>query len=199
MPNEPGRGPSNRSAAGVATPTGRGQPQAVSLPVPAQKKDYDLRVFQALRRVIRAVDLHSRKLVAQHAITGPQLICLTTISEHQPISASRIAQEVHLSPSTVVGILDRLEAKDLVRRERDTNDRRVVHVFVTEPGTMLLQSAPPPLQGTLADAMLELPDAEQAAIIEALERIVDMMEAREIDAAPILETGPLDPEHGSQR
>ena len=37
---------------------------------------YDLRVFQSLRRIIRAVDLHSRKLSAQHRITGPQLMCL---------------------------------------------------------------------------------------------------------------------------
>lgn len=160
---------------------------------------YDLRVLQALRRIIRAVDLHSRKLAAQHKVTWPQLVCLLSVDEHEPVTPSAIARHVHLSPSTVIGILDRLEAKELVRRERDLKDRRLVHVTLTEQGRALVVSAPSPLQERLAAAMNELPEAELAMIAGALERIVEMMAARHIDAAPILEAGPIAPTSGEAK
>ena len=154
---------------------------------------YDLRVFQALRRIIRAVDIHSRKLSVAHKVTGPQLACLLAVNEREPATASAVAREVHLSASTVVGILDRLEAKSLVRRERSATDRRVVHVWLTDAGRELVACAPSPLQDRLAEAMDELPEEELAAMAESLERIVDMMEIHHIDAAPILATGPIVP------
>ncbi|MFQ5528124.1 MAG: MarR family winged helix-turn-helix transcriptional regulator [Thermoanaerobaculia bacterium] len=154
---------------------------------------YDLRVFQALRRIIRAVDLHSRKLLSQHQITGPQLFCLLSVDGHGPVTPSAIARDVHLSPSTVIGILDRLEAKGLIQRERDLNDRRLVQVSLTEQGKSVAATAPSPLQDTLAEAMNQLPEAELATIAASLDRIVEMMEVRHIDAAPILQTGPIEP------
>jgi len=153
---------------------------------------FDLRVLRSLRRIIRAVDLHSRKLSAQHNITGPQLVCLLTISDHEPMTPSSIADEVHLSRSTVIGILDRLEAKGLVSRTRDLKDRRLVKVSLNDDGRALVSHAPSPLQDTLADAMNNLPEAEQELISASLDRVVEMMEAKNLDAAPILQTGPID-------
>ena len=167
-----------------------------TLPEPASTTSCDRRVLQALRRIIRAVDLHSRKLSVEHKITAPQLVCLLFIEERQPVTPSWIAQHVQLSPSTVIGILDRLEAKGLIQRERDRKDRRLVQVSLTEPGKGLVASAPSPLQDTLAEALNALPEPEQETIAKSLERIVDMMEAGHIDAAPMLETGPIQPTTG---
>ncbi len=153
---------------------------------------YDLRVFQSLRRIIRAVDLHSRRLLTQHQITGPQLVCLLSISETPEITPSLLARHVHLSPSTVIGILDRLEAKGLVARRRASRDRRLVRVSLTTEGLALVANAPSPLQDTLAEAMSELPESELTTIAESLDRIVELMEVRHIDAAPMLETGPIE-------
>jgi DNA-binding MarR family transcriptional regulator len=158
---------------------------------PPGHAQFDLRVLQSLRRIIRAIDLHSRRLVAQHNVTGPQLVCLLSVKEQAPLTPSAIARHVHLSPSTVIGILDRLEGKGLVRRERDRQDRRRVLVSLTEVGEAVVVSAPSPLQGTLARAMERLPEAEQATLAGSLERIVELMEVRDVDAAPILETGPI--------
>lgn len=170
----------------------RGEPQVRPGPVePVSPKRFDLRVVQALRRIIRAVDLHSRKLSARHQITGPQLVCLLSIDEFAPITLSALARNVHLSPSTVLGIVDRLEVKGLVRRERDLKDRRLVQISLTRPGRDLIANAPSPLQDTLAHAMSELAADQQATIAQSLERIVELMEVRDIDAAPILETGPI--------
>ena len=159
---------------------------------------YDLRVLQALRQIIRAVDLHSRQLLARHKITGPQLISLLSVEKYEPVTPSAIAGYIYLSPSTVIGILDRLEAKGLVRRDRDLKDRRLVQVSLTEQGKVLARNAPSPLQDTLAEAMGKLPETELVMIAESLERIVALMQMQHVDAAPILDTGPIVPVLGDK-
>jgi len=154
---------------------------------------YDLRILRALRRIIRGVDLYSRHLAATHSITTPQLVCLLHLANNGPVTATAISREVQLSASTVVGILDRLEEKGLIVRERSREDRRLVRVSATAAGIALAQRAPSPLQQTLADALNELPELEQATIALSLERIVLLMEAPEVDASPILETAPVNP------
>jgi len=154
---------------------------------------YDLRILTALRRIIRSVELYSKHLSATNHITAPQLVCLLTIVAHGPVTATAISREVHLSPSTVVGILDRLEEKGLVTRTRMRDDRRLVHVSATPDGVALAASAPSPLQKALAGALNRLPGLEQATIALSLERVVALMEVEELDASPILATGPITP------
>ena len=151
----------------------------------------DLRILRSLRRIIQAVDIHSRKLASQYKITTPQLVTLLCVVEHGPTTTSNIGREVHLSNSTIVGILDRLEAKGLVHRQRSTEDRRLVLVSATEAGAALIGSAPSPLQDVFAKALVGLPELEQTAIALSLERIVELMEAKSIDAAPVLELGEM--------
>lgn len=162
------------------------------------EKNYELRILQSLRRIIRAVDMHSHKLSSQYKITGPQLGCLIALKEEQPLTIAQLAKKVYLSPSTLVGIIDRLEEKDLVQRKRDPFDRRRVQIYVTTQGADLITAAPSLLQETLVSALKELPEPEQISITMALEKLVDLMEARHIGAAPMLETGSLSAEisHG---
>ncbi len=159
------------------------------------KASYDLRILQALRRIIRAVDIHSHKLSTQHKITGPQLACLMIVDGEGPLTSSNLAKKVYLSPSTLVGIIDRLEEKQLVERNRSSVDRRQVHISVTAQGKKLIADAPSLLQDTLANALTELPEIEQVSITLALEKLVDLMEARHIGASPLLETGSLTPDN----
>lgn len=138
---------------------------------------YDLRILRALRRITRAVALHSRQLSACSKITGPQLVCLRTVIEKGPMTATSISREVHVSASTVVGILDRLEDKGLINRERGRQDRRIVFITATEAGRQLAHDTPSPLQQKLAESLQALPELEQATITLSLERVVDLIES----------------------
>ncbi|MDF1543826.1 MAG: MarR family transcriptional regulator [bacterium] len=155
------------------------------------KARYDLQVLRSLRRIIQAVDIYSRKLKTTHQLTAPQLICLLCVVEEGPLNSAAISKSVFLSPSTIVGILDRLESRGLLSRERDSNDRRIVNVTASDQGIQLAKVAPSPLQDNLANALQQLPVLEQATIAFSLQRVVDLMEAEQLDAAPILETGQL--------
>jgi DNA-binding MarR family transcriptional regulator len=152
-------------------------------------KRYDLKILQNLRRIIRSVDIHSRKLSIQHDITTPQLITLLAIIENNPLTIASISKHVHLSPSTLVGIIDRLEAKKYVIRQRSDADRRQVMISITKKGKEFTNKAPSPLQETLAKSLSKLTELEQATIFLSLERVVELMEVEEIDAAPILQVG----------
>lgn len=157
------------------------------------QNSYELRIIQSLRRIIRAIEIHSRKLVQKYQITGPQLGCLLVLLEEGPLLGTRLARKLYLSPSTVVGIVDRLEEKGLVTRERSPSDRRQVQVSITETGRQVATQAPSPLQDRLSEALKSLPELEQVSITLALEKVVELMEADRIDASPVLETGPIDP------
>lgn len=177
------------------------------MPTSANENSYDLRILRALRRITRSIALHSRQLAAYSNITAPQLVCLRAIVENGPLTATAISREVHVSASTVVGILDRLEDKGWVRRERGREDRRIVFVTATESGITLVQDTPSPLQQKLADSLNALSEIEQATITMSLERIVDLMEsdsgvvteAPDVPASPILDVpvgGGAQPESG---
>ena len=153
---------------------------------------YDLQVLRCLRRIMRAVDIYSRKLKTTHQLTTPQLICLLCVIEEGPLNSAAISKSISLSPSTLVGILDRLELRGLVSRERDSEDRRIVNVAASDEGIKIAKVAPSPLQDNLAKALQQLPEMEQSTIALSLQRIVDLMEVEQLDVAPILDAGQLD-------
>ncbi|NLE39374.1 MAG: MarR family transcriptional regulator, partial [Pirellulaceae bacterium] len=103
-------------------------------------------VIAALRRITRAIDLHSRLLLKQCGLTSPQLTALIAMQRLQPVTVGRLAREIHLGQATVTGILGRLEARELIVRTRGSRDRRSVLVELTEAGADLLSRTPSPLQ-----------------------------------------------------
>jgi len=149
-----------------------------------------------LRRIIQSIDLHSRDLVKRFGLTVPQLMILKEINGARDISASELARAVSLSQATVTGILERLENRGLIARERSESDRRRIYVTVTDTGRDMLAAAPPLMQESFTRQFGMLASWEQHMILAAVERIAVMMDAKRIDAAPVLTTGPIDPSAG---
>jgi DNA-binding MarR family transcriptional regulator len=148
-------------------------------------------VLISLRRIIQAINLHSRQLVRQHGITTPQLIILRQIHGKELITVSEIAKKVSLKQTTVTDILNRLESKGLVTRHKDTGDRRRVLVKETDAGKKLLAGAPSPLQDIFLKKFENLEDWQQNMILSSLQLLGTLMIDDEISAAPILSTGIL--------
>ena len=151
-------------------------------------------VLRSLRRIFHAVDRHSRRLARLHGLTEPQAICLRTIDRTSRITPGVLARGVSLSPATVSGILDRLERRGLVKRERTARDRRQVEVCLTDAGCRVLSDSPPPLQERFTRRLADLPAAHQRRIAKALAEVVALLEAEDIDAAPLLAHGSANPQ-----
>jgi DNA-binding MarR family transcriptional regulator len=106
-----------------------------------------------------------------------------------PLTPGELSRRVYLSQATVTGILDRLEQRGLVKRERNRPDRRMVSISLTEQGEKLALTMPWPLQERFARRLAALSRTEQEHIDQCLKQIVDMMEARKIEAWPIMGAG----------
>ncbi|MEN8159906.1 MAG: MarR family winged helix-turn-helix transcriptional regulator [Myxococcota bacterium] len=148
-------------------------------------------IVSSLRRIVRAIDLQSRRMVDQCGLTGPQIVVLREARRLSGSSVSALARAVSLGQPTVSGILDRLEAQGLVRRDRSTQDRRANVVTVTPKGARVLRQAPSLLQDRFRSELSRLEEWERTQILALLQRLASMMDAESIDAAPMLETGTL--------
>jgi DNA-binding MarR family transcriptional regulator len=143
-------------------------------------------VLVSLRRIIRATDLHSRKLGKETGLTTPQLVVMRAIRQRDTPVASEIARAVSLSQATVTNILNRLESHGLISRTRSEQDKRRVNVSLTPQGNDLLESAPQPLQESFIERFGALEIWEQHLLVASLERLATMMDAEHLDAAPLL-------------
>jgi DNA-binding MarR family transcriptional regulator len=148
-------------------------------------------VLTALRRIVRAIDLHSRQLVRRTGLTGPQTLLLKALVERGECTVTELADRMNLSQATVTDILNRLERRGLLRRERSIRDRRCVRVLPTAKARKLIESSPPLLQDTFLAGFQALQDWEQMQLLASLQRIADMMHARGLDASPLLSSGPI--------
>ena len=146
------------------------------------------KVLVALRQIIRAIDLHSKKLERESGLTGPQLLVMQAISQAAPVTAGQIARDVNLSQATVTSILDRLEKKAYLRRERSNEDKRKVWICLTEAGVQVLEQAPALMQENFILGFGRLEEWEQNLILSSLQRVAEMMQAGDLDAAPLLDS-----------
>lgn len=149
-------------------------------------------VLVLLRQIIRATDLHAKQLSRATGLTTPQLMTMQTLNTEGAITIGVLARKMNLAQATVTSILDRLELRGLVKRERSQHDRRKVLACPTTAGIELLKSAPATLQDRFIDQFDHLPQWQRSMIIAALEHIATLMDADQIDAAPMLDIGALD-------
>lgn len=150
-------------------------------------------VLRSIRQIVRCISEHSKYLGREVGLTVPQLMVLKTIGEleakGEEITVALVSARVQLSPATVSRILDRLVKGDLVTRERGAADRRRVSLTLTAAGYERFQTLPTPLQERFVKRLLGLTQEERVALLAALRRTAELMDATEIDASPILAPG----------
>lgn len=143
-------------------------------------------ILVALRRITRANDLRSRRLLQDYGLTVPQLLTLRAIDRLQPVRAGDLADEVDLAQPTVTGITARLEQHGLVRSTRALHDRRSLDIRLSDEGKRVLRDAPSLLQDHFVRRLCELESMEQGQVLDVLQQVADMMDAGEIDAPRLL-------------
>jgi DNA-binding MarR family transcriptional regulator len=148
--------------------------------------------LRAIRRVLRAADQGGRKIAVKTGLTPSQLLVLQEIERRNETTPGAIATTLQFGQATVTNIVDRLEATGLVKRRKSDLDKRQVLLCVTKRGGALLKTAPDLLQHRFQKRFETLPAWEQAMILAALERLGEIFDATEIDAAPLIDTGIID-------
>ena len=149
-------------------------------------------VLVNLRQIIRATDLYSRELGRTTGLTTPQLVVCRAIEALGDPTVTHLSQEVHVSQATVTSVLNRLQAQGYVKRKKSNVDKRRVNVSLTTKGKSVIKDSPAPLQEGFVRKFNDLENWEQHALVSALARVAKMMNADEIDAAPLLIGGEPD-------
>lgn len=132
-----------------------------------------------LRRLFQAVNEQSKHAAHDSGLSGSQLWALNILFEAggQRLTISHLAQQMCMNSSTVVRLIDGLELKGFVQRQRCTSDRRVVHVGLTEQGGMLVRQTPHVAQHVLVNGLKSLSENRLAAIASGIAKLVQIIEA----------------------
>jgi len=142
-------------------------------------------VIDNLRRISQATSEYARNAERETGLTGPQIWALKILAEAEPMRVSELARRMYLSPATVVGIIDRLAAKDLVTRTHSALDRRAVDLAVTEKGKGIIAGAPRTVQIMLLKGLDAMPEEEFAVVVEGMRLMVRILEAERFTPQPL--------------
>ncbi len=148
--------------------------------------------LSAMRQILRATENYARNLSRSTGLTASQLLLLQVLDQHGETTAGQIAAHMGITQATTTSLLHKLEARDLVRRQRGDSDRRQVWLSLTAEGREKLAAAPDGLQEIFKERFENLESWEQAMLVAALERVVALLDAEALDAAPVLDVGAID-------
>lgn len=145
----------------------------------------------ALRRILRATELYGRELAQAAGLTAVQFRVLQLVAERGFCTATGISNRMGVSQATVTSLVDKLVRQGMVERQRSEKDRRQTNIVMTEKGRAAIERAPDALQQRYVRKFEALQDWEQSMLVAALERVASMLDAEDIDASPVLDTGDL--------
>lgn len=137
-------------------------------------------VIDDVRRLFQVLVEQSKKIEHETNLTGSQLWVVKLLKEASPMKVSDLARRMYLHPATMVGLLDRLEAKQLLKRTRCEKDRRVVYINLTEKGNELEINSPEVVQNLLVKGLEGLAGREVKTISEGLGYLVRILGVQDV-------------------
>ena len=162
-----------------ATPSGRILQIDPALSV---ELDAGLLFMRALWVAVHALQKTSKRMNVRLGVTGPQRLVLRVVGLAPGISAGGLAKVLHLHPSTLTGVLKRLETQGLVSRVPHAVDGRRAVLRLTPKGRRLNVPTDGTVEAAARAALTQISDRDQVAIRNALELLADELDARSAGA-----------------
>jgi MarR family transcriptional regulator len=147
-----------------------------------------IEILVKLRKIIRSINLESKKIEKELGISIPQLLVLKYLSDQSDYRAfaKDIKGYINLNASTVSGIISRLESKGLVAKSQKANDKRAIYIILTAKGAELLHKSPSTLQEKLSKRLKKLTKTQIEELDRNIELLTLIMDVEDMDAAPLL-------------
>jgi DNA-binding MarR family transcriptional regulator len=112
---------------------------ALNAPLPHLGEVLDF--MRLIWAVDHALQKTSKRMRSAIGVTGPQRLVIRILARFPGLPAGQVAQLLYVHPSTLTGILKRLEGQGLIRRRRDPKDRRRASLGITEKGRRIAAGA----------------------------------------------------------
>ncbi|GGX70696.1 hypothetical protein GCM10011309_21060 [Litorimonas cladophorae] len=145
----------------------------------------------ALRKIQQRTDQASKILAQTVGLTPSQLNVLLHLQDRGETSAGEIATLTHLKHATITALVDKMVERGFVSRRKSDEDRRKVWVKLEPEGEAAILSAPNLLQETFRTRFEKIPSWQQAMLVAALEQVASIIDAENIEAAPVLHSGAI--------
>ncbi|QRN98702.1 MarR family transcriptional regulator [Archangium violaceum] len=146
-------------------------------PADKNKEQQPLGEVLEFMRLLWAVDhglqSTSKRMESTLGLTGPQRLVLRLVGRFPGITAGRLAQILHVHPSTLTGVLKRMEKRGLLERKSDPLDGRKALFALTESGRALDVPATGTVEAAVQRALARLPRARLAAAQEVLATLAE--------------------------
>lgn len=142
-----------------------------------------LEVLKLFRIIFKSANRHFHEIEKIAGVGGASLWALAEIGEVGNLTVSKLASSMSIHQSTASNLIDKLEAKGYIVRERGVDDRRVVLLQLTSLGREVLNKAPLPHRGILPDALMRLDPETLGQISSHLNALISSMERKQPSSA----------------
>lgn len=144
-----------------------------------------------IRKIIRSINLESKRIQKEYGISIPQYLCLNFLNSQEDYraTAKEIGIHLNLNASTVSGIISRLEKKGFLAKLPNQSDKRSTYIYLTAIGEKMVTSMPDLLHEKLTTKLKSLSDEDLNNLQGAMELLVGLMEVEDVDASPMITPG----------
>lgn len=143
-------------------------------------REQEREVLAALGRILRSAGSGIREAGRSAGLGASHLLVLQLLEAQGPLKAGEIAKDLSFSKSTITAILDTLEERKFILRDRHEDDGRSVLVSLTDAGKRVLSLIPDTFQSHFLARFGKMPDWERALVLSALLRVSDLLAAAPI-------------------
>lgn len=133
------------------------------------------RVWFRLLRLQTRINLAVTERVRSLGLSVPQCDVLTTLTECEGVSQQELAERLYVTKGNISGLIDRLEAADLVERRSIAGDKRSHAVYLTPQGRRLAEEGISVQRKFVAETLGRLPPADLATLDRLLVRTRDLV------------------------
>lgn len=124
-----------------------------------------------------ALQAMSRRMERTLGVSGPQRLVLREVARQPGIAPGELAGVLGIHPSTVTGLVDRLEQLDYVVRLRDEDDRRSVRLSATDAGRELLGREAVTIESVVREVSARVPAEQRRAAADFLREVSSSLRA----------------------
>ncbi|HEY4653731.1 MAG TPA: MarR family transcriptional regulator [Cyclobacteriaceae bacterium] len=141
-----------------------------------------------IRKIVRSINLESKRILKDFGISIPQLLCLSYLEKQDRYQSTHkeLTEYLNLNSSTVTGIINRLEKKGYIARLPKQGDKRITYLTLTSSGAKVLDKTPDLLHEKLSRSLAKLSLGEVQQLKKSLAILIAALEIQEVDASPLL-------------
>ena len=147
-------------------------------PKPTELPDV-LQFMQLLWAVVHGLERTSKRMSAEFGVTGPQRLVLRVVGLFPGMSAGDLAAILHVHPSTLTGVLQRLAAQRLLLRVSHATDRRRAVLALTARGERVNALQGGTVEAGIARALARAAERDRAATKRVLEHLAEHLEPKQ--------------------